>query len=107
MENFEVLVAIVTVLAAVLLAISTLAYRRESSWRLLFASVVFFIFLLKGIVMSISIFDPTFKDTTDSPIFHSLFDVVILLFLFFAVIQVPKNRQKAESASKDADEEKG
>ncbi len=107
MENFEVLVAIVTVLAAVLLFISILAYKRERSWRLLFATVVFSLFLIKGMVMTLAILNYAFVSTIDSQAFHLLFDVVILLFLFFAVIKVPKNRQKAESASRDADEENG
>jgi len=106
MEVFEVLVPIIMVLAAVLLALSMMAYKRERSWRLLFAGVIFGLFLIKSIVMSISIFTPSLEDVSDSINFHLLFDVILLLFLFFAVLKTPKKEEKAESDPKDAKKKK-
>lgn len=106
MEGFELLVAVVSVLAAVLLIISILAYKRERSWRLLFASIVFALFLIKGIVMSISIFTSTTIDLEKDWIFHVLFDVIILLFLFISVLSPPKERKKVDLDSKKTGEGK-
>ena len=106
MEGFEVLVAIVTVLAAVLLFFAVMAYKKERSMRLLLISVVFALFLVKGLVMTLSIFTTTLEDTSNSLIFHLSFDVVILLFLFFTALQRPKSKEEADSAPKDKKEEK-
>ncbi len=95
MAGFEFLVAVITVLAAVLLFISILAYNRARSWRLLFVSVVFLLFLLKGIVMSLSIFTSTLKDVENELVLHLFFDVIILLFLFISVLSPPKKGEKA------------
>lgn len=106
MEGFELLVAVMSVLAAVLLSISILAYKRERSWRLLFASIVFALFLIKGIVMSISIFTSTMIDLEKDWVFHVLFDVIILLFLFISVLSPPKERKKVDLDSKKTGEGK-
>jgi len=94
------MVAVITVLAAVLLLLCILAYKRERSWRLLFASVVFALFLVKGIVMSLSIFSSVLKDVENALVFHLLFDVIVLLFLFISVLSPPKNRGKAVQEAK-------
>ena len=106
MIGFEMLVAIVTVLAAVLFFLSILAYKKERSRRFLLAGVVFALFLVKGLVMTLSIFTTTLEDTSNSLIFHLSFDVVILLFLFFTALQRPKSKEEADSAPKDKKEEK-
>lgn len=106
MEIFEVLVPIVLVLAAVLLFISILAYKRERSWRLLLVGIVFAILLIKGIIMSIFIFTPGLDGVYDSIAFHMLFDVVILLFLFFAVLKAPRRVETKKFKSKDEEEGK-
>ncbi len=100
-EGFELLAGIVMVLAAVLLFVSILAYKRERSWRLMLAGVVFTLFLIKGIILSISIFYKPLEDTSQSVVFHLLFDVVILLFLFFAVLSPPKSRAKSDTDSEE------
>ena len=100
MEGFEFLVAVITVLAAVLLLLCILAYKSESSWRLLFASVVFALFLVKGIVMSLSIFTSALKDVENDVVFHLFFDVIVLLFLFISVLSPPKDRGKAVHEAK-------
>lgn len=92
--------AVITVLAAVLLLLCILAYKRERSWRLLFASVVFALFLIKGTVMSLSIFSSALKDVENDVVFHLLFDVIVLLFLFISVLSPPKNRGKAVHEAK-------
>lgn len=106
MEGFEILVAIVTVLAALLLLINILAYKREGSWGLILASIVFVIFLIKGIIMTLTIFTSFLEDLPDEPGFHLIFDVIILLFLFFALLSPPKSRKKGDLATKEFGKEK-
>ena len=106
MEGFEFLVGVVTVLAVVLFSISVLAYSRERSWRLLLASVVFGLFLIKGLIMTLSIFTSALKDVQKDWVFHLLFDVIILLFLFLAVLSPSKERKKADIDTKKMGEEK-
>jgi len=106
MEGFEVLVAILTVLAALLLLISILAYKREGSWRLIIVAIVFAIFLIKGIIMTVSIFTPDLEDLPDELGFHLIFDVIILLFLFFALLSPPKSGKKKDLGSKETSNKK-
>ncbi|UCE38031.1 MAG: hypothetical protein JSW00_01965 [Thermoplasmata archaeon] len=100
MEGFEIAVAMVTVLAFVLLIISALAYKRERSRGILFAALVFLIFLVKGIILTLSIFTSSFKDESDLLTYSVFFDAAILIFLFFWILTPPKSREKSESESK-------
>lgn len=102
MEGYEIGVAIVTVLALVLLIISLLAYKRERSLKFLITALVFVIFLIKGIIMSLSIFTSHFKNESDILTYSVFFDVAILLFLFFAGLSPPKTQKMPISESKNS-----
>jgi hypothetical protein len=106
MEGFEVLVAIVTVIAAVLLFISALAYSRERSRGLLFTTVIFALFLVKGVALTFFIFTSYFEDESNMLMLSLLFDVIILLFLFFTTLSPPNSRRVANSEPRRAKEEK-
>ncbi|UCG70313.1 MAG: hypothetical protein JSV09_04660 [Thermoplasmata archaeon] len=106
MEGFEVLVAIVTVIAALLLFISALAYKSERSRGLLFTTVIFTLFLTKGVALTISIFTSTLEDASNMLILSLLFDVIVLLFLFFAMLSAPKDRERVKIESKKTKEKK-
>jgi hypothetical protein len=105
MEGVEIAVAIICVLALVLLAINLLAYKRERSRRLLLTIVVFALFFVKGVVMSISIFTTSLDDVAENMVLYFAFDAVILLFLFFSILSPPKSRVK-DSDSKDTEKGK-
>jgi len=106
MAGFEFLVAIISALSALLLVISLLAYKRERTWKLLVTSMVFSIFLIKGLILSISIFTDNFGEITESLTFVLAIDVVILLFLFFSLLSPPKSKEKPESEPKSRDGKK-
>ena len=94
MAGFEFLVAIISVLSALLLVISILAYKRERTWRLLIISAVFGIFFIKGVILSYSVFTNNFDDYANSVTFLLSIDVIILLFLFFSIISPTKTKTK-------------
>ncbi len=106
MEGYEIGVAIVTVLALLLLIISLLAYRRERSLKILLSSVVFTIFLIKGVIMSLSIFTSHFQNQKDIITLSVFFDVAILMILLFAGLSSPKTDWAPKSASKSPKERK-
>jgi ABC-type Fe3+ transport system permease subunit len=106
MAAFEFLVAIITVLSAVLLGISLLALKRERSWRLILSSVVFFLFLVEGLILSLSIYGNDYDDLTNENTFLLSMNVLILLFLFFSVFSPPKPKKKPASKPKSEDDKK-
>lgn len=106
MVAFEFLVAIITVLSLVLLGINLLAYNRERSLRLILSSVVFLLFLVEGIILSLSIFQKDYDELINEPTFLLSMNVLILLFLFFSVFSPPKTKEKSTSDSKKEDDKK-
>ncbi len=67
----------------ILLLVSIASYRRTKNSRLLLVSVGFFIFLLKGILLIIGlVFVPGLTESIELLL---LLDLVILLFLYFAI----------------------
>ncbi|MEM0493031.1 MAG: hypothetical protein QXS02_03630 [Candidatus Thermoplasmatota archaeon] len=85
LENV-VLSAGITVFSAGLLIISLLSYYRYKNIKLLFVSSVFFIFLIKGILLSLGLF---IKDinTYITDIVESILDISILILLFIATLK--------------------
>ncbi|UCF07486.1 MAG: hypothetical protein JSW28_07500 [Thermoplasmata archaeon] len=106
MEGFEVIVAMVTVLSAVLFAISLLAFFRERSWRLMIISIVLAFFLLKGIVLSVAILLTSYEDTSDLLTIIVLLDAVILLFLFFTGFRGAATEKKTDVKKEKTEETK-
>jgi uncharacterized membrane protein len=106
MAGFEFLVAIISVLSALLLVISILAYKRERTWRLLITSTVFGIFLIKGVILSLSLFTNDFEGFANNVSFLLLIDVIILLFLFFSMISPAKTKTETKPTIKIKEEKK-
>jgi hypothetical protein len=106
MEGYEIGVALVTVLALVLLIISLLAYKRERSPKFLITALVFVIFLIKGLVMTLSIFTSHFQNESGILTLSVFFDVVILLFLLFTGLSPPKPEKIQKSESKNSQGDK-
>lgn len=87
MQLEEIIIsAFVTIFSLGLLAVSLASYRKYRNMKLLFVSLVFLIFLVKGILMSLSLF---FGDIValDSILYNGLIDLGILLLLFIATLK--------------------
>jgi len=81
-----VIYGFLTVFSGGLLIISILSYQKSQNKKILFISVVFLFFLIKGVLLSASIFIPQFQDYLSIPIM-AFIDLLILLLLFFAVLK--------------------
>ena len=87
MEIHEIIIsAFVTIFALGLLVVSLASYRKYKNLKLLFVSIVFFVFLIKGILLSLLLFDIQIIDFTSGP-FNGLFDLIILILLFLATLK--------------------
>lgn len=106
MAAFEFLAAIITVISLVLLIISLLAYKRERSWRLILTSFVFLLFLVEGLLLTLSIFSNDFDYFSSDLTFTLSINVLVLLFLFFSVFSPPKGKNKPKSHPKKGDDKK-
>ena len=78
--------AFITIFSLGLFIISLTSYRKYKNQKLLFVCLVFLVFLLKGILLSIQLFTnefPLLNDSTSS----GLFDLMILILLFIATLK--------------------
>jgi len=78
--------ACMTVFSFGLLILALLSYRKSNNKKLLFVSLVFIIFLIKGILLSLGIFFGQFSDVL-SGFYVGLFDLIILILLFIATLK--------------------
>jgi len=78
--------ACITIFALGLLIVSLLSYRRYKNGKLLFVSLVFGIFLIKGLILSLSLFYNQFADITSNP-YIGLLDLMMLVLLFMATLK--------------------
>lgn len=79
MEIETVISASLTVLSIGLLTISLISYFKYRNSKLLFVSLVFLFFLLKGIILTINIFIVELSNLLN---IFGVFDVLILVILF-------------------------
>ena len=81
-----VLSAGITVISLGMFVVSILSYKKFKNMKLLFVSLAFFVFFLKGLIESLSLF---MKDIAviDSSVSLKLFDLFILLLLFVATLK--------------------
>jgi len=87
MEIVSIIIdASITIFALGLFIVSLLSYRKYKNGKLLFVSLVFLIFLVKGILLSLSLFYSQFADIISNP-YVGLFDLIILVFLFIATLK--------------------
>lgn len=78
--------ACITIFALGLFIVSLLSYRKYKNGKLLFVSLVFLIFLVKGMLLSLSLFYSQFADIISNP-YVGLFDLIILVLLFIATLK--------------------
>lgn len=71
------------VFGLVLAVVSVVAYRRASSRRLLVVACAFVAFFVKGILLALSVFGPSY----DWILYSSILDLVILTLLAFSVLR--------------------
>jgi hypothetical protein len=82
----DVFIAWMTVFSVTLSFISLVSYIRTRNRRILLVSGAFLLFAAKGLALSISLYWPAIMHvTTDLP--SLLFDVAILLILYFAAVR--------------------
>lgn len=77
--------ASITMLSLGLLVLSLLGYHRNKNLKMLFVSAVFIIFLIKGIIVSLSYFLEI--NLFDSMLNILLFDLAILVFLYISSLK--------------------
>jgi len=80
-----ILAAFVTIFSIGLLIVSFSSYRKYKNTKLLFVSLVFVMFFIKGILMSASVFG--YSIPWDWILISSIIDVLILGFLFIATLK--------------------
>ena len=78
--------ACITVFSLGLLIVSLLSYRKYKNVKLLFVSIVFFVFFVKGIVFSLGLFNNQFAGILSNP-YIGLFDLLVLVLLFMATLK--------------------
>jgi hypothetical protein len=81
-----VLSACITIFALGMFIVSLLSYKQYTNKKLLFVSVAFFIFFIKGAIESIGLFSNNFA-ILNSDVSLKLFDLVILISLFAATLK--------------------
>jgi hypothetical protein len=82
----DIFIAWMTVFSATLFFISLVSYVRTRSSRIVLVALAFLMFCIKGIALSIGLYRPELLHvTTELP--SLLFDVLILLILFFATVR--------------------
>jgi len=78
--------ACVTIFALGLLIVSLLSYRKYKNSKLIFVSLIFLVFFIKGIMLSLSLFNEQLTFMPRNP-YIGLFDLVILVLLFIATLK--------------------
>lgn len=88
MEIQEIVIsAFVTIFSLGLLVVSAASYRKYKNLKLLFVSLVFFVFLIKGLLLSIGLFYEEITGLINTSTYIGLFDLIILIMLFIATLK--------------------
>jgi hypothetical protein len=78
--------ACITIFSLGLLIISLFSYKKYKNTKLLFVSLIFLVFFVKGILLSLGLFYKQISDVILNP-YAGLFDLVILVLLFMATLK--------------------
>jgi len=78
--------ACITIFSLGLLIVSLMSYRRYKNAKLLFVGIVFFVFFVKGIFFSLSLFNEQLAALSSNP-YVGLFDLTILILLFMTTLK--------------------
>ena len=87
MEIQDIIIsAFITIFSVGLLAVSLASYKKYKNLKLLFVSLVFLIFLIKGVLLSLGLFNEDIATILTST-YAGLFDLAILILLFIATLK--------------------
>ena len=87
MEIVSIIIdACITIFALGLFIVSALSYRKYKNKKLIFVSLIFLVFLIKGIMLSLSLFNLQMVSINNNP-YIGLFDFLILVLLFIATLK--------------------
>jgi len=75
-----------TIFALGLLVVSIFSYRKYRNNKLIFVSLSFLMFFIKGVLLSIGMFNQQIQDLMQSP-YNGIFDFVILTLLLLATLK--------------------
>ena len=81
-----VLNACITVFSFGMLIVSLIGYRKSRNSKLIFVSLAFLIFFIKGMIQSLGLFYQGLS-FMDSNIYMKFFDLTILILLFIATLK--------------------
>lgn len=84
--GFIILGAAITIVALILLTISLISYRRYRNKKLLFVVIVFLFFLIRGVLLSASIFYEPLQPIVTS-YYLWIIDLIVLTLLYLAALQ--------------------
>ena len=81
-----IIYAFITIFSIGLFCVSLLSFNKSKNKKLLFVSIVFFLFFIKGVILSLSLFLPEVNMNVTIPIL-SVFDLLVLALLFIATLK--------------------
>jgi len=86
MEMNIIIFACITILSLALLIISIISYWKYKNSKLIFIGLIFFFFFIRGILLSISLFNDQIKEVISST-YIWLFDLMILVVLYLTSLK--------------------
>ena len=87
MEIVSIIIdACITIFALGLFIVSIMSYKKYKNTKLIFVGLIFLVFLLKGAILSLSLFYEQFVPIVNN-VYIGLFDLVILVLLFIATLK--------------------
>ena len=94
LDPFDIaLRALVTLFACVMVLLAVLAYRRVGGARLFLSLTVFVVFLVKGLILTFVWLVKAYNPLVTNVLFHTTFDLVILLLLFFGLMRASPRKK--------------
>ena len=81
-----IIAACITVFALGLFIVSLLSYHRSKNIKLLFVSFVFLVLLIRGTLLSVSLFNEQLEPFVIMP-YAGFLDLIILILLFIATLK--------------------
>jgi hypothetical protein len=86
MIETSVIYGFITIFSFGMIILSFLSYGRTKNFKILFVSIVFFLFFIKGILLSLSLFITDINDIISIP-FLGLLDLFMIILLFIATLK--------------------
>ena len=88
MNNLELFLSVaLTGFSLILFVISAITYRRVQRTKLLFVSLAFALFFVKGLMLTLGLFIDSIGDVFQSSVLVIMLDFGIMLFLYFSVVK--------------------